>query len=283
MFRDILADLRDNNVYMHVIAGNHDKVDQEDERSYISSFETHSNLKLYSKQETVEFADNFVIHFMPYFKEHGSYMDRLNTLIPIKDKFNLCLTHIAVNSVKNNDGTRVENGIPESSFNKFNLTMVGHYHDESWVDDNVWYFPGSYQANFGESNHKGFTLMYSDGSHEFIKSKFTEFVQIKLDVNNDKDIKSAEKLYKNSTDNIRFVFEGEEADLKKVSKEKLSEMGIEATFKKDSAVPLDNTGLIEKANSVSFNRKGINDAFDTFLEMKHVEDKTIGLKYLNKI
>lgn len=281
-FRDILSNLEDNNIYMHIIAGNHDKVNQEDERSYISAFEKHPNIKLYSKQETVDFGD-IVIHFMPYFLENGSYSERLETLKPIKDKYNICLTHISVNGVKNNDGSEVENGIGKKAFDKFDLTMIAHYHDESWIGKKIWYYPGTYQANFGETTKKGFIILYNDNTFEFIQSVFPQFIKVKLNITDQKAIKQAEKELKNSPHNVRFVFEGEEAELKNVDKEKYSALGIDVIFNKDSATPLNNEGLVERASSISFDRSNVQSAFETFCQTKHIEDNSIGLEYLKKI
>ena len=293
-FRDILFDLQQNCVHMHVIAGNHDKTDQEDERSYINAFEKHPNIILYPKQESVEFENDVVIHFMPYFLEKGSYKERLQTLKAKKDKFNLCLTHISVTGVKNNDGSSVENDISQNLFDKFDLTMVAHYHDESWIGSKIWYYPSSYQANYGETTKKGFVLLYSDGSHEFVQSKFKKFIKVKIDIADEKAIKTAEKKYNNCDDNVRFVFEGDEAELKKVSKEKYAALGVEVTFNKNSDSPLYTDGLLDKdgkgvisdtalKNSVSFNRSNLIDGFKTFCELKHIEDFSIGEKYIKQI
>jgi len=282
-FEDILESYQYAGVRIHLIPGNHDKVDQEDERSYINAFKNYPNLHLYQRETSLEFANNVVVHFIPYFKENGSYLERLESLKRVEGKFNLCLTHIAVESVRNNDGTLVQNQIKKELFEKFDLTMVGHYHDESWIGDKIWYFPGCKQKNFGENNRKGFVLLYNDGSYDFIKSQFQEYIQVKLDILDVEGIKKAQEKYQYSTEKVKFVFKGDKAELMHVDKAKFESLGINVDFEKDSAVPLNADDLVQKANHLSFNRGNIFEAFDTFCETKHIEDNSIGKTYLEKI
>ena len=89
-FGEILELLKQNNVYMHIVPGNHDKVDQDSKISYLDPFENHSNITLYKTQTSVPFTNDVFIHFLPYFKENASYVERLELLQPFRRKFNLC-------------------------------------------------------------------------------------------------------------------------------------------------------------------------------------------------
>ncbi len=281
-FKDILDELENSNVCMHTIAGNHCKVDQEDERSYLTAFERHPNLKIYSKQESVEFSNNVVVHFLSYFKENGSYKERLQSLSPIKDKLNLLLTHIAVNSVKNNDGSKVDNEISKDLFDRYDLTMVGHYHDESWIGDKIWYFPGSYQANFGETDKKGCVVIYDDLSTEFIQLDFPKYIKEIVNLKDEDcetQIKQLTEQHKHSKDHIRIVFEGEESDLKGINKEKFDQLGIDVKFEKND-LKVDLTAL--KTQQISFDKESILQVFDEFCELNEIEDKEFGLTYLKQ-
>ncbi len=281
VFKEILDELEEKRVVMFAIAGNHCKVDQEDERSYLTAFERHPNLKVFSKQESVDFGD-IVIHFLPYFKENGSYKERLESLQPIENKKNLLLTHIAVNGVKNNDGSGVENDLSKDLFDRYDLTMVGHYHDESWIGDKIWYFPGSYQANFGESTKKGCVIVYDDLSTEFIQLKFPKFIKHTVnlkDEDSETQIKELVSEHKNSSDNIRIVFEGDEADLNAINKQKFDAIGIDVKFdKNDLKVDLNTL----KTTQISFDKTSILEVFDEFCDLNEIEDKEFGLEYLKQ-
>lgn len=275
-FRDILNDLEDSKVTLHVIHGNHDLVDQESDVSYISVYDKHPYIKLYSNEESVEFG-NVVIHFLPYFKESGSYYSRLQSLTPVSHKKNLCLTHVAVTGVKNNDGSIVENCLKKDIFDKFDLTMIGHYHDESWIDDKIWYFPGSYQSNFGEDNIKGCILLYDDLSYDFIKLDFPEFIKVKINIDNNHIINDMIDKYKDSSDNIRFVLHGDEVMLASFDKSILTDIGIDVKF--------DTNILITESNneSVIYDNLNIKDAFNDFCNVNKYENDEIGSKYLGLI
>lgn len=278
----IFRKVRQAGIDMNIIPGNHCKTSLTEESSYLDVFR--EVVHVISNYECIRLSD-INLHFLPYFKEDGGYIDRLLSIIKVlnKKQKNILITHIAISGVANNDGSLVENNLTKDLFEDFDCTYIAHYHDESWIGNKIHYFPANYQANYGETAKKGFTILYDDLSTEFVESKFPKFIKLKLNITDGKAIAAAEKQYKNSDDNVRFVFEGEEAELRNVNKEKLASLGIDVSFNKDSAVPIDNNGLVEKANSVSFDRQGIDKAFETFCEMKHIEDNSIGLKYLKQI
>jgi exonuclease SbcD len=280
--REIISNIGLCGIELTMIAGNHDKIYLDSSSSYIDEYSMYSNC-LVIQNSYIDVINNLRIHFLPYFKENGSYLQKLSEIKVDKQYNNILITHIAVNGVKNNDGSKQENDIDTNLFNQFDSVFVGHFHNQSKLGDNIYYVGSAYQANFGEDNQKGFTILYDDGSHSFIKSVFKEFIKVKLNPLDDKAIDEAKKMYKNSQDNIRFVFEGEEAELKTINKELYADLGIEVTFNKDSAIPLNNEDLIKKASSVSFDRSNIIEAFEIFCQTKHIEDNSIGKSYLEKI
>jgi exonuclease SbcD len=273
------------------LSGNHDKVDATSTQSYLDVFEDY--FKLLAKEYAyVQLSNDVVVHLIPYFKEdseifsdqlgksiHGAVDVKSNSL----DCINILLTHIAISGVKNNDFSVVENILQPNNFNHFDSVLIGHYHNQSKVGDHIYYIGSAFQANHGEDENKGFTILYDDGTHDFIQSTFPKYIQVKLDITDKYSIAEAEKKYANSPDHIRFVLTGEESELKNINKEQFSTLGIDVTFNKDSAVPLNNEGLIEKASQLSFDRGNIIKAFDTFCETKHLEDNSIGKTYLEKI
>lgn len=290
--RKIINNVLCNAIDLIMIPGNHDKVDQDSESSYLDEYSGYSGCKVITNYDTFK-QDNLVIHFLPYFKENTVYPDKLSLAVKNVNELNktennlihiLC-THIAINGVKNNDGTLIENNLDNSKFNVFSKVLIGHYHNRSFVEPNFCYVGSAYQANYGEDNRKGFIIINEDGTFDFIQSNFKEFIKIKLDITDDKAIKEAKVLYQEraSVDHVRFIFEGEEAELKNVNKEKFESLGIEVDFNKYSAVPMNNEDLITKASSVSFDRQNITEVFDIFCQTKHIEDNSIGKEYLSQI
>ena len=276
-FHEILEDL--GKVNIHCIQGNHDLVDQESEVSYLTVYKNHPNFNLYSK-ESILVCDKVAIHFLPYFKESGSYLDRLKSIDTLSGRKNLLLTHIAVSGVRNNDYSEVENCLKKELFDKFDISMVGHYHDESWIGDKIWYFPGAYQANFGETNKKGCILMYDDLSYDFIKFEFPEYIKIKIDISDDKALKKFEKEHSNSNDNIRITLIGDEHQLASVNKEKYADIGIDVKFEKN--ISITELSALSSKESV-FDRSNIPEAFSRFCEANKYESSKISDNYLNSI
>ena len=278
----IFRRIRECGIDMDIIPGNHCKTSLTDMSSYLDIFR--EVVHVIPEYECIVI-EGISLHFLPYFKEDEGYIDRLLAIKQDLDKSkkNVLITHIAVNGVANNDRSLVENNLTKDLFDDFDMTFIAHYHDESWIGDKIHYFPSNYQANYGETTKKGFTILYDDLSTEFIESVFPKYIQVKLDIADQEKIKEAQLKYKNSPDNVRFIFLGEEAELKSVNKEKFAELGIEVTFNKDSAVPMNADDLVKKAGSVSFDRSNINEAFETFCQTKHIEDNSIGKSYLEKI
>lgn len=276
--------VKSEGIDMYIVAGNHDKTDLTSERSYLDIFDNYATvIPDYSCLSINDGGIN--IHFLPYFKEDDGYIGRLLEISSNVEKTtkNVLITHIAVTGVSNNDGSLVENCLNKELFDPFDITFIAHYHDESWIGGKIHYFPSNYQANFGETLKKGFTILYDDLSTSFHESNFPKYIKVKLDPTDDKSIKEAQKIHQNSSDNVRFVFEGEEAELKTIDKEKYSLLGIGVEFKKDSAVPLESKDLVEKANSISFNRSNVEEAFEVFCQTKHIKDNSIGKSYLKQI
>lgn len=287
-FDRILSLFEESEITLVAIPGNHDKVNYDSEKSYLDVFRHHPNFKLvrtYALQhaEPAEDHSMVTVHFLPYFLESGSYIDRLND-IKIRSGKNdkdILITHIAVNGVRNNDGSKVENDLNRTAFKKFDSVFVGHYHDQSSIH-NVHYIGSALQKNFGEDTNKGFTIVYDDGSHKFVKSMFTEFITLKIDVENTpkQELEGLLKDYADSTDNIRFKFSGEKSKLVAIDKSKFERAGIDIKF--DSTDITVDTSIVDTNEFVQFNKDAVLKEFKEFCK-KEKYKATEGLEYLNKI
>jgi len=274
----IISELQKFDGSVLFIPGNHDKVDQSSNESYLDVFDfnINSSLTLIKQDKSIEF-DNIIFHFLPYFKEQDKYPELLKEICkyinPIKK--NILFTHIAVNGVKNNDGSEVDNGIDPNLFNNFDSVFVGHYHNKSRVGSNIYYIGSAYQANYGEDINKGFTLLYSDGIHKQIKSHFPEFKKINIDV---KDLKTIDiGTLKEGNKNVRIIVEGNKEELESIDKEKYDSLGIDIKF--DPKLEVQDISKEFK----SFNRHNIKQSFDEFCLKNNIEGKDVGERYLQTI
>ena len=197
--------LQEAQLFVDIIPGNHDKTDLSSSASYLDIFrELVSVYPVYSSLVI----DDVCIHLLPYFKENTTYGAELSKIKVDKNYINILLTHIAVAGVKNNDYSKVENDLKPEMFKQFKSVLVGHYHNQSQVGDNIYYIGSSYQANHGEDNKKGFTVLYSDGSHGFVKSNFPEYIKVTVNASDKKRLKEVQKELANSKDHVRIELEG---------------------------------------------------------------------------
>lgn len=268
------------------IVGNHDKTDQEANDSYLDLFHDTDVFDVVFSNGMVVLDDDVRMYMLSYFKEGGDrYIKSLSDLAGTVEhnKRNFLLTHTAVNSVRNNDGSEVENGIGQELFKKFDKVFIGHYHNQSQIGDNIFYIGSAYQSNFGEDDQKGFTILYSDGSHEFMKSEFPEFIKMKLDV---LDVTAGlmsqlTEIQRNNKDHVRVVLTGDSSKLKAFDRAIFSDIGIDVKLEADEIkVSMD---AAEKEEFVSFNKVSIIKTFDEFCELNEIEDKEYGIVKLNQL
>ena len=249
-------------------AGNHDRTDLDSWYSYITVFNS-DYFKVVDGHDgryRVMLQKGIYGHFLPFFKS-DKYLEQLAILKKdiVKGEKNICFTHIGVNGVKNNDGSKVEGRITQDLFKEFDATFIGHYHDSSELPNSIKYIGSAYQANYGERiDDKGFHLLYNDCSTKFIPSKFPKFIKIKINASDKTEIQNALELYsdkKYENDNIRFLFFGKQTDIDKIKNDlsKFTEAGIEV--KTETEEQEENMNKIINDEFIEFNSKTIKKEF----------------------
>lgn len=261
------------------IPGNHDKTELDSENSYLDVFDKYCNLiKNYNHLDL----DGVRIHFIPYFKEDGSYKDYLEkaTKNLHKENFNVLITHIAVNGVKNNDGSAVENTLTSILFAKFDSVLVGHYHNRSKIGKNIHYIGSMYAGNYGEDNEKGVVVLYNDGTHEYFQLDFPHYVKVMIDASDKEAIKKAQKDHKDTQNHVRLIFKGEKTKLDTIDKKVFEEQGFDVKYQDETKI---NNEKIAEDELIIFNRSNLKEAFNTFCETSGIENSEKGEKYLEFI
>lgn len=269
-----------------IIPGNHDKVDLNDEYSYIHPFLRNTN-------KLIDIGNHVIIEttqfsFLPYYKEGEDYLMLLQDLVKKRQskisKHHL-ITHIAVNGVKNNDGSLAE-GIEPNLFQAFDKVFVGHYHDESFLEPNIYYIGSSHQANYGEDEKKGFTVVYDNGDHELIETTYPRYVKLHASAKNPKDIDLQRIAYDKLQSQGHYpklvlsVEEGEE--MTKIEKQDFAQQGILMEVVKPQ---IEEVTILSKG-SLSFDRKNILKSFDQFCAKESIDksEAKVGKEtYLAKI
>ena len=288
-FGKILDIIKSYDLKMWLIPGNHDKTDYVSSNSFLSPFSTHPCLTLVHLSGSIPFLDSKIrLGFIPFFKEEvwlqqfEEYCDYLGLedLDP-EIKIILC-THIAVTGSQNNDGKPASSILSTKLFKPFFKVFSGHYHDQQKIGSNFYHLPSIQQNNFGENTDKGFTILYSDGSHELVKSKFREYHKVEIDLDNitGSELNVLRQQYSEVKDNIRFEFKGSEKVLKSLRKEDFTSLGIDVKTKvkeiESDIEYADSTEVIEHT------KESIREEFEKFCKQESLNWEE-GLKFLNKI
>lgn len=283
-FEDILDMFLEENIELIAIPGNHDKSDYTSKHSFLDAFRHHPAFNLITEYDNHVLSDKIDLCLIPFFDEKLVYSDYLKLGIKTltKNKKNILLTHIAINGVKNNDGSVVEHSLDSKMFNNFEKVICGHYHNNSLVNGNVYYIGSAFQHNYGEDENKGFTFINKDGSLEFVRSEFPEYKKILIDISDftTKDKKQLLSQLKNNSENIRVVFKGSYEELQSINKSEFSDIGIDVKLEPNEI----QEGIIEAFNNevISFDKKSIISEFEEYCEINNIKNKQQGLNYLKK-
>lgn len=229
-WKDIVDDMYEKEIRLHIIPGNHDKTDADDERSYLDIY---SHCNLYRNAQIVKIRGvEFVM--VPYFKDEKwlSEWQEVDT-----QRSGNCpailITHIGFDGVHNNDGSVVSSEIKPSMFQDYSKVLIGHYHNASQLGKNVFYTGSAYQNDFGENiTDKGFTVIYNDGSIKFVASHFPKYIKQIIAADDKESLQNLLENHDGETyDHIRFVFVGKKTDCQKINIAEIQgKYGIDCKF-----------------------------------------------------
>ena len=276
-WKAILDLLESESIRIIVIAGNHDKVDYTSTASYIDPFEKHPAMDVISPHGQM-LKDDLLVHFLPYYDEKLSYRDRIAQIEVHPDKKNLLFTHIAIDGVKANSGIKVTGELEQSLFDTFDTVFVGHYHDRQVFgkNDQIVYIGSAYQANFGEDQEKGCTVINMDGSYEFVNFEFPTYQTISMKAGDfDKQIQKEIESWSGKEGKLRVKIEGIPNQQQMLSVAKLDKLGIRVVILKED---VKDAGVIQ--SQVKFTSLDIVKIYDEWSENNEVPNKEEGKKYL---
>lgn len=228
-FAMILDYSRKKKLHITAIAGNHDKMSYISEASYLDTFAPYEGFTLV-KDHCVHHMRGISVATIPFFKESDGTFDKYFKEIGKIGKetpIDYLITHIAVDGVKNNDGSEVEKSFNKSRFKAFKKVFIGHYHNQQKIGKNIYYIGSLRQNNFGEDDKKGLTVVYRDGSHEQFKLNFTNYrtVVIDLDKVKPEEIDKMKELKRKKGDKVRLKIKGTKEQVAAVNKVKFKMLG----------------------------------------------------------
>ena len=284
---DALLTAAEYGIHVTIAEGNHDKVNQENERGYCHVFDQHSNVLVCDEYVSLPLGDDcrFVLHMMGYFPEDGSFstrLDRLKEEALDPKRLNFLYIHEGINGALAQPNDKE---LPAKIFEDFDKVFVGHYHNRTIIDKTrIEYIGSSRQHNFGEDEEKGYTVIYTDGSHEFIKNKVNTRYRV-IDV-------AAERAGLHLMDELREIdadgrykvkvrVHAPQAAMKSVNKAALLDAGatkVELIADDEDMLEVAASSLFEK-----FDSHRIRETYEEFCREKQIDDVAIGLEYLSKI
>ena len=284
---DALLTAAEHGIHVTIAEGNHDKVNQENERGYCHVFDQHSNVLVCDEFVSLPLGDDcrFVLHMMGYFPEDGSFctrLDRLKEEALDPKRLNFLYIHEGINGALAQPNDKE---LPAKIFEDFDKVFVGHYHNRTIIDKTrIEYIGSSRQHNFGEDEEKGYTVIYTDGSHEFIKNQANTRYRV-IDV-------AAERAGLHLMDELREIdadgrykvkvrVHAPQAAIKSVDKAALLDAGatkVELIADDEEMLEVAASSLFEK-----FDSHRIRETYEEFCREKQIDDVAIGLEYLSKI
>ena len=282
-FETILDMFQKANIMLYCFPGNHEKTNYESKDSFLDQFYWHPSLILIKEYDIVSFG-KFNLHLIPYFDEEN-WLKEFYKLKCNGEYTDILISHQAFTGSVNNDGSEIKNSLDPSIVSLFYKVFLGHYHNQHKIGKNIYHLPSLEQTNFAENSDKGFTVFYSDGSHELVKSKFNEFETVDVDleeISNEELNQILSELKDEVAQglNARIRFTGSDDKLDAIRVDEIKQLGIKV--KKNRKSIIESIEEAEQDNFVEFNDSTIVEEFHIFSKKEKYEDKKVGLKYLER-
>lgn len=267
-----------------IAEGNHCKTDQEALRGYSHIFNPYAGVTVVDDFLTLDNpAWDFVLHMMSYFPERGSFTSRLQALTAgslAAGKRNYLYIHQGINGAL---AAPAGDELPTQIFEPYDKVFVGHYHNRSVVQGTrIEYIGSARQFNFGEDIHKGYTVLYTDGSYDFIQNEANlryhviEIPATKVDVHL---LDRIDEMLSDERCRIKVRVTGSSTDT--IDKKKILDAGaskVELVCADAEQIAAPEEGVLEK-----FDALRIRQSYEEFCGQRSIEDVALGLSYLSKI
>lgn len=273
-------------IHVTLAEGNHDLVDQEALRGYCHIYAHHPNVTVVDDVLTLDNPDwGFALHMIGYFPENGSFTQKLGALIQgglAEERRNYLYIHEGINGALAQPS---ESELPVHIFKPFDKVFVGHYHNRAKIEGTqIEYIGSSRQFNFGEDAEKGYTVLYNDGSYEFVANKVNtryEVIDIPVEKIGIQLYDLLDEMRADSRCRVKVRVHGVESALSAVDKRKLQDAGankVELVASDLDVIDAPESGVLEK-----YDCRRIRESYEEFCTHKRIENVSLGLSYLSKI
>ena len=271
-------------IRLTIAEGNHDKVNQEDLRGYCHVFDCHPSVTVVDDILTLDDpAWAFSLHMMGYFPEGGSFTSRLAALATsglVEGKLNYLYIHEGVNGAL---ATAAPCELPPRIFEPFDRVFAGHSHNRAVVPGTrIEYVGSSRQFNFGEDEAKGYTILCTDGSSEFVQNEANIRYKV-LDTSADKvGIHLFDRIDELRADvRCRLKVRVRASQTDTVDRQRLLDAGANKVEVLSDTAPI--PAAPEEDVLDKFDGARLRRAYEDFCAGRGIDDVELGIAYLNKI
>jgi DNA repair protein SbcD/Mre11 len=283
-FKAIIDQAAEDNLRMFAIPGNHDKTSYISDSSFLDVFQGTNESFMVLSTSSIFRLGEVELFFLPYYDEHLVYNTKLDEVLQLLDDndttqhpHKILLTHCAIDGVVNNGGVQMKDEVSLEKFSRFSKVFVGHYHNRQTFA-NIIYTGSTDPRNFGEDSYKGCTILYEDGTHEFINLDFRPYVTVDL-LASDLDAQMIGKAKEKAQEAyVRFRIQGEVSEGMQSLVNQLREGGIKVLIEKEIVI-----GDGERASQVTFTDSDILQLYDQWSIDRNIPDPSFGEKLLRRI
>lgn len=173
--------LRDNNIQMDILLGNHDTFfkNENNVNSVEELLSHYDNLKIYSNEQVVDLFGTKV-HYVPWITPNN--LQNVKNILT-KSQAEICMGHFEIQGFTAHVGAEVESAwYAHDIFNSFDYVFSGHFHTKATIG-NIHYLGSPYQMSWGDFGSKrGFhTFDFQTRTLDFIENKENIFYKINYD------------------------------------------------------------------------------------------------------
>lgn len=275
-------------IYVTIAEGNHDIVDKESFEGYNHLWVGQKNIDIIDTYRILGWEDcDFVFAVMSYFPENGSFLDWLDRMLTealtkhgdiVRSEQDIILyIHEGVHGALGN--FEIDGELPQEPLLDYKAVLCGHYHNRIHIKGtNIQYIGSSRQHNFGEDEEKGYTILYSDGSTQFVENQVNQrYKTIEIDCEDIADLDDYFADDAMSNYKIRVKVHCTDKQAKTFDKQHLLDLGfnkvemvLATPVKKEAAA----MSIEEK-----FDKQGIKKEYQNFCNEQEI-DSELGIKYL---
>lgn len=279
---DAFQECLDNNIKVTLLEGNHDKVDQEAVRGYCHVFDSFDNVRVIDTWGDIGFG-SIGVGMVSYYPENGSFTDKLEEITKYftESEYEKWILYIH-QGIRGALSQPTEDELPAKLFSEWDQVLVGHYHNRCKFN-NIEYIGSSRQHNFGEDEDKGYTILFSDGSTQFIKNEVNnryKTLEVSFEDINSHIKETIDDLVHDGY-RVRIKINCKPEQVKSIDKQFLLASGASKVEVAQSL--LKETEVSQNSFNRRYNKDGIKDSYKDFCKDNKIDNVELGMQYLNKI